>query len=340
MTIEPTEPMINVSGGKPAPPTHELATFLKQDLAEMRSEYERIRSRTAEDPGTAGDEGEEVWAELLRKWIPGSYQIRTKGRILGAGGAAGPQVDVIVLRPSYPERLLEKKLYLAGGVAAVFECKNTLRAGHIAGASRRAAEVNALASARRSTPFSEMVPDILFGLLAHSHSWTTTTSDPRGNIDAALSKAIANVQSFSDPLSLVCVADLATWTMMRCPYDGPGLLSPELWQMVQQSRGLPDEGAAWVAYMRYVTGLGETDAPPPNPIAAMIAFLLGRLAYDDPPIRPLSQYFLAANMAGSGQSVVSKLFTLNTFSDEVRRGFPHRLTNGVEGLDWAVFFPH
>lgn len=106
---------------------HELETFLAQDLAEMASEYERISSRSLEDPGTAGDEGEEAWAGLLRDWLPESYQVRVKGRILGADGTAGPQVDIVVLRPGYPQRLLDKKLYLAGGVAAVFECKNTLR---------------------------------------------------------------------------------------------------------------------------------------------------------------------------------------------------------------------
>ena len=44
---------------------HELHDFLQQDLAEMQAEYVRIRKRTLEDPGTAGDEGEEVWACLL-----------------------------------------------------------------------------------------------------------------------------------------------------------------------------------------------------------------------------------------------------------------------------------
>ena len=98
----------------------------------MRSEYDRIRVRTVEDPGTAGDEGEEAWAEVLRDWLPESYQIRTKGSgILASDGTAGPQIDIVVLRPGYPRRLLDKKLYLAGGVAAVFEVKNTLTAAHI-----------------------------------------------------------------------------------------------------------------------------------------------------------------------------------------------------------------
>lgn len=146
---------------------HELETYLAQDLAEMASEYERIRSRTLEDPGTAGDEGEEVWAQLFREWLPESYTVATKGRLLSIEGAAGPQVDVIILRPGYPRRLLSKKLYLTAGVAAVFECKNTLKAGHIMDAFTRARAVNALTPPAGGTPLAEMVPAIPFGLLAH-----------------------------------------------------------------------------------------------------------------------------------------------------------------------------
>ena len=87
----------------------------------MESEYQRIRSRALEDPGTAGDQGEENWAELLRDWLPPTYKVVTKGRILSADGRASPQVDVLVLKDVYPDKLLNKKLYLAAGVAAVFE---------------------------------------------------------------------------------------------------------------------------------------------------------------------------------------------------------------------------
>ena len=87
---------------------HELKTFLMQDVREMASEYERIRGRSLEDPGTAGDEGEEVWAELLRQWLPEDYTIVTKGRVLSADGSAGPQVDILILCPGYPKRLLNK----------------------------------------------------------------------------------------------------------------------------------------------------------------------------------------------------------------------------------------
>src|SRR5919106_2243588 len=105
---------------------HELEAFLRQDQAELAAEYRRIYHRTSEDPGTAGDEGEENWAALLREWLPSSYQVVTKGRVVFPDRSASSQVDVVVLRGSYPPRLLNNKLYLSSGVVAAFECKNTL----------------------------------------------------------------------------------------------------------------------------------------------------------------------------------------------------------------------
>ena len=87
-------------------------------------------------PSTAGDQGEENWATLLRKWLPNYFHIVTKGRILTDSGYASPQVDILVLYPSYPKILLDKKLYLSGGVAAAFECKTTLKAADIKKAVR------------------------------------------------------------------------------------------------------------------------------------------------------------------------------------------------------------
>jgi len=43
-----------------------------------RRGYERITRRSAEDPGTAGDQAEENWAAFFRDWLPPSYPIVTK----------------------------------------------------------------------------------------------------------------------------------------------------------------------------------------------------------------------------------------------------------------------
>jgi len=66
----------------PQQKTHDLYDFMRQMSAEMSAEYDRIQMRATEDPGTAGDQGEENWAELLRDWLPRTYEVVTKGRII------------------------------------------------------------------------------------------------------------------------------------------------------------------------------------------------------------------------------------------------------------------
>src|SRR5215204_7399064 len=110
---------------------NELLDYMASATRQMEESYDRIRRRRSEDPGTAGDRGEENWAELLRAWLPKYFNVETKGRILSHEGETSPQVDVLVLSPSYTQQLLKEKLYLAGGVEAAFECKTTLEAEHI-----------------------------------------------------------------------------------------------------------------------------------------------------------------------------------------------------------------
>jgi hypothetical protein len=91
----------------------------------------------------------------------------TKGRILTDSGYASPQVDVLVLWPSYPRILLDKKLYLAGGVAAAFECKITLKSDHLKAAVETAALLRRNLPKREGTSYKELTSTILYGLLSH-----------------------------------------------------------------------------------------------------------------------------------------------------------------------------
>lgn len=90
-------------------PKHDLHDFMVQVSTELEQEYERITKTSAIDPGTAGDEGEENWAQLLRDWLPEKYTVVTKGQIISSEGELSPQVDILVLRPSYPPALRCKK---------------------------------------------------------------------------------------------------------------------------------------------------------------------------------------------------------------------------------------
>ena len=318
---------------------HELFTFMQQDAAEMQSEYDRIRGIAGEDPGTAGDEGEETWANLLRDWLPESYQVVTKGRLLAADGARGPQVDVIVLRPGYPKRLINKKLYLVGGVSAAFECKNTLKPWHLQKSFDQAHKIDALSSTRGATLFAESVPEIFFGMLTHSTAWQSSEAHQKQHIDVALHDGLAAMPNMRSCPGVVCIADLGCWSILRMTYDGPGLMPPEVWAARRELTGLPPEGAATVSYMRYVEGNAAIGPPPPNAISVAIAAILGRLAHGDATVRPLAQYFFAAGLQGSGKAVATRAFALSCYSDDVRSRLPGSLTNGMSGSEWGMGYP-
>lgn len=240
----------------------ELDAWIEQITIRMGSEYARIRARATEDPGTAGDEGEEGWAGVLRDWLPSTYEIRTKGRILAHDGKATRQVDLLVLRPGYPRRMLESKMYMASGVAAAFECKLTLKANHLTEAVETGAQIARLCAPRTGTPYRELVSPIVYGVLAHSHSWSDEVAASR-KVNEAMAAGRSQVGHAREELDLVCVADACTYlksvrTIRQLGIDAEG------------DEDLSTFTGAYVAYA------------PPAPIGPLIAYLLMRLAWEDP----------------------------------------------------------
>jgi hypothetical protein len=126
-----------------------------------------------------------------------------------------PQIDVLILKPTYPPKLLEKRVWLAGGVAAAFECKTTLTASHVRAALVRCARFKALYEPREGTPRRELRSALIYGLLAHSHSWKAESSDPIGAIERAFASAEGSIQHPRLDLDFLCVADLATWSLLH-----------------------------------------------------------------------------------------------------------------------------
>jgi hypothetical protein len=269
---------------------HALSTFLQQDLDELASEYTRIHERAIEDPGTAGDEGEENWASLLREWLPTGYEVVTKGRIIAVTGEASQQLDVLVLNPAYPKRLLRKKLYLANGVAAAFECKTTLKPGHLTKAAETAATVQRLAGRGAGTPYRELMGSPVYGVLAHSHAWQRQGSKPRENIQRALWDINIGAAHPVDLPDLICVADVGCWklavhTDSRITSDAAGQLGVS---------------SAQVQTM-YLSWHQSSGQPPPNPVVTAVTTLLARLGWEDVSIRPLADYFRFADLIGQEQ---------------------------------------
>lgn len=307
-------------------PRHVLFDFMRQVTAEMQAEYERIERRVVEDPGTAGDDGEENWASLLREWLPANYHVVTKGRVIGAQGEAPGQLDVLVLAPSYPPKLLDKKMYLAGGVLAAFECKLTLRNEHLHQAAAKAKAIKSLAPLREGTPYRELFKPPFFGVLAHSHSWTAPKARPLDNIARALKTIDQQLDHPADGLDAICVADLATWMPMRITYMGPATIAD--WGTMPQASAAPEGGA-----MTSISQLYETESQPhPTAIGAMLAHLVIRLAWEDAVLRPIADYFRLAGVLGASVGE-QRFWPLTIYSESVQA----RIASGqfIEGDPWS-----
>ena len=295
--------------------TNDLHEYMVDATRQMASDYLKIEKLAAEDTGTAGDQGEENWAALLQNWLPRAFHVVTKGKILSHCGETGPQVDVLILHPEYPEGLLDKKLYLAGGVAAAFECKVTLKARDIRKTIQNGVKIRKLASQRYGSPFKELHSPIIYGLLAHSHVWKGPRSKPVENIERHL---IEQDQVFvkcpREMLDVVCVADLVTWLPVKISYFGPRQVAA--WSPDSSSTYGP-EGAVIAAYV------GASDETPNQssqftPIGRMIAALMRRLAWETPTLRPLAQYFKLSNIEGMAAGRGTRLWEASVYSERIR----------------------
>ena len=309
--------------------THDIHDFLLSSQRVVEEEYERIQKRATEDPGTAGDQGEENWATLLRQWLPSYFHIVTKGRILAESGYASPQVDVLVLMPSYPQLLLDKKLYLAGGIAAAFECKTTLTAEHINSAIQTCAELKKNLPQREGSPYKELNSPILYGLLAHSHSWKGEKSKPIENINGAWWKS--DLKFVSHPIQsidFICVADLATWQQMKMTS-----LSPNLSMFAGQEAG--GHGSSGLVCAALGQELQKTYF---SPIGALLSGLYSNLAWTFHDMRNLEAYFRQVDLRGSGQGQTCQ-WPVSIYSEKIRdRIYNGHLSNGFGYNQWSVVF--
>ena len=273
---------------------HVLHHYMKQLTDEMASDYEQIHRNASQDPGTAGDRGEQNWANLLREWLPDTYKVVTKGKIINHDGHTSPQVDVVVLKSSYPKKLIDegKKMYLAAGVAAAFECKTTLKTKHIEQAIETCVKIKNLYRERQETPYQELHAPIVYGLLAHSHSWKCPNSTPEQNIKGELWRSDnTHVVHPRFGLDLLCVADLGTW-----------VLSKFIMNIPQNSPLLPKFKPGIHVHTTYIghTNYRNRDSKEFKPIGTLISGLSRRLAWEDTSMRDLARYYDRTSIEGSG----------------------------------------
>lgn len=325
---------------------HPLFDFLRQPSIEMAAEYNHIQKWATEDPGTAGDQGEKNWAELLKGWLPSTYKVVTKGRIIGQAGRTSPQIDVLVLKDVYPKKLRKKKLYLRAGVAAAFECKTTLKASHIEEAVKTCKEIKNLYASRVGTPYKELHAPIIYGLLAHSHSWKRKNSKPMRNVNKRLLESDrSHISHPRECLDVLCVANLATWAVQKITF-----LSPQ--QLIANNAGrldtatecllnsvLSPDGSALSNYIGYTSSSGNS-VESFTPIGVLIYYLSRMLAWENPHLRDLASDYgiTTSNSLEYGES--SRRWPSSIYSKEVRSGFADgKVLTDRNWNEWDFAFP-
>jgi hypothetical protein len=257
---------------------HEYIEFMKSVKDTMASEYKRIHRRVSEDPGTAGDQAEENWAEFLRNWLPANYPIVTKGRILNSEGITSPQVDVLALRPSYPLHLRDKKHYFAGGVIAAFECKLTLERKHLKKVFENSVKIKKMLPSREGTPYDELFQLPIFGLLAHSSKFKKDISDV---LHYHTFQCCQHPRELPD---LFCIADTVIYGCSKTVNIGPYSSTDgrDLFEGLDKDGGIITDYTCYREDSKYTY---EGDV-----LGKLIHYLTERMAYEDPSLRQFADY--------------------------------------------------
>jgi hypothetical protein len=175
---------------------------------------------TLAHPGTKGDACEDIWLELLNKYLPQRYQAK-KAHVVDSKGHFSEQIDVLVFDRQYSPFIFDYKGKLvvpAESVYAVFEAKQTITAGLVRYAQKKVASVRRLhrtslpiPAADRVYPAKVPIP-IIGGFLALESEW----KPPLGK---ALTNAL-NKDTGDGRLDLGCVAAHGIFTCdASCTYE-------------------------------------------------------------------------------------------------------------------------
>jgi hypothetical protein len=311
--------------------SHDLHDYISQLGLKLDAEYRRIKKYSRDNPATAGDEGEENWAQLLRDWLPPTYSVVTKGHLIDEQGTLSPQIDVIVLKPSYPPSLHNKKKYLLAGVAAAFECKLTLRDRDIGRAVETGVCIKRMSHVRTGTPYRELVAQPLFGLLAHAYSRGRPTGDPDAaatRIDTSINAADeSHVQHPREMIDLVCVANVATWSANKEPLSHPE------WDFDPDCpRKLASEYMPATLYLKHSS---YSSTPAFTPLGMFLTELLTKLAWEDASLRDIAGYFFGVDF--SSDCVGSLRFWKRcVYSPELRKKISlKRLSGEITWDEWT-----
>jgi hypothetical protein len=157
-------------------------------------------------PGTKGNASENVWLELLQRYLPHRYQAAT-AHVVDSHGMTSEQIDVVVFDRQYSPFILRyqgQTIVPAESVYAAFESKQSINMGEVSYAQKKLASVRRLH--RTSLPIpsaggtlpAKPLQHIIGGLLTFESDWEPPLGKP-------LLEALAEAE-LDSRLDLGCVA--------------------------------------------------------------------------------------------------------------------------------------
>lgn len=155
---------------------------------------------------TKGDASENVWLQLLKKYLPQRYQAES-AHVVDSQGNFSQQIDVVVFDRQYSPFIFDyegQKVIPAESVYGVFEAKQTINSERVTYAQTKVESVRKLHRTSLPVPHvggvyppKPLVP-IIGGILAFESDWTPPLGD---SLLTALNKA-----TLESRLDIGCVA--------------------------------------------------------------------------------------------------------------------------------------
>jgi len=162
--------------------------------------------RTIHHPGSKGDASENVWIDLLDRYLPKRYQV-AKAHVVDSRGSFSQQIDVVVFDRQYSPFIFtyeNQTIIPAESVYAVFEAKQTADTGLVTYAQEKVESVRRLHRTSLPIPHAggvfpakPLIP-ILGGILTFESEWNPAMGTPLASV---LNKGTGDRQ-----LDLGCIA--------------------------------------------------------------------------------------------------------------------------------------
>lgn len=209
-------------------------------LQSLSSEVERSLSDARELIGHEGEKGgasEEVWRQLLRKYLPLRYQVGT-GFVVDSANQFSEQLDVVIFDRQYSPLVFElgaRKIFPAESIYAVIEVKQEVSAATIKYARNKVRAVRELYRTNLPVPNLEGQPverkllRISGGILSLSCKWNPLFGRP-------FARALKPT-TYDDQLDFGCVADCGWFAASaeqgkHITSEGPGSTASFLFNLI------------------------------------------------------------------------------------------------------------